>query len=74
MPASAAPVAVRTAQPEDAEAIGAMMHEFAAYLRSLGDDGKERQAALLVALAGDRQRADLATLARHVTAVERQRL
>lgn len=30
---------IRTARVEDAEAIGAMMREFAAYLRSLGDDG-----------------------------------
>lgn len=32
--------AVRAARPEDAAAIGAMMAEFAAYLRSLGDTGE----------------------------------
>jgi GNAT superfamily N-acetyltransferase len=48
MSASAAPVAVRTAQPEDAEAIGAMMHEFAAYLRSLGDTGELNGSAEMV--------------------------
>ncbi len=32
-------VTVRAARPADAEAIGGMMREFAAYLRSLGDEG-----------------------------------
>ena len=31
---------IRTARVEDAEAIGAMMREFAAYLRSLGDESE----------------------------------
>lgn len=44
----AAAVAVRTARPEDAEAIGTMMAEFAAYLRGLGDTGELNGGAEMV--------------------------
>lgn len=39
---------VRTARAEDADSIGAMMAEFAAYLRSLGDDGPLEADAAMV--------------------------
>ena len=41
-------VSVRTAQVGDAEAIGAMMREFAAFLRSLGDEGPLNGGAAMV--------------------------
>lgn len=43
---------IRTARPDDAEAIGAMMAEFAAYLRSLGDEGPLNADAAMVRTFG----------------------
>jgi GNAT superfamily N-acetyltransferase len=40
--------AIRTMRPSDAEAIGAMMREFAAYLRSLGDESELNGSAEMV--------------------------
>lgn len=48
MPGRAEPLEIRRARVEDAEAIGAMMAEFAAYLRSLGDEGELNGSAEMV--------------------------
>ncbi|MFZ5789505.1 MAG: GNAT family N-acetyltransferase [Pseudomonadota bacterium] len=47
-----APVAVRPARPDDAEAIGALMREFPAYLRALGDEGPLEGNAAMVRCYG----------------------